>query len=90
MIHSAKHTARTAVAAPMGLEAGTMVLTLTGARAVETLRAGDRIITRAGACVLRDLMDAPAGGHMLTFDAPQVVLLADGHVHSDTGLPYAA
>ena len=90
MIHTASHTASSAVAQPMGLQAGTQVLTLKGARAVEDLKAGDRIITRTGACPLRDLMMAPSGGFMLAFDTPQVILLADGHIHSETGLPFAA
>jgi hypothetical protein len=39
--------------ANMGLVEGSMILTLTGPRAVETLREGDRIVTRSGAMVLR-------------------------------------
>lgn len=83
---SAEYTA----AQPIGLEPGTQVLTLKGARAVETLCVGDRVITRKGAASLRALMDAPTGGYALCFDAPQVVLLAEGQIHSDTGLPFAA
>jgi hypothetical protein len=39
--------------ANMGLVEGSMILTLMGPRAVETLRTGDRIVTRSGAMVLR-------------------------------------
>ena len=38
-----------------GLVEGSTVMTLTGARPVQSLRTGDRIITRAGALVLRDI-----------------------------------
>ena len=38
-----------------GLVDGSTVMTLRGARAVQDLRPGDRIITRAGALVLRDI-----------------------------------
>ncbi len=38
-----------------GLVEGSTVMTLKGARAVEALRPGDRILTRAGAMVLRDI-----------------------------------
>ena len=38
-----------------GLVEGSSVMTLTGARPVEGLRPGDRIITRAGALVLREI-----------------------------------
>jgi hypothetical protein len=38
-----------------GLIEGSTVMTLTGARPVQDLRPGDRIITRAGVLVLRDI-----------------------------------
>lgn len=38
-----------------GLVEGSTVMTLAGARPVEALRPGDRVITRAGALVLRDI-----------------------------------
>ncbi|MGQ0565917.1 MAG: Hint domain-containing protein [Gemmobacter sp.] len=38
-----------------GLVEGSIVMTLKGARAVEALAPGDRIVTRAGALVLRDI-----------------------------------
>ena len=38
-----------------GLVEGSTVMTLAGAKAVEALRAGDRILTRAGALVLRGI-----------------------------------
>ncbi|WP_132601814.1 hypothetical protein [Rhodovulum adriaticum] len=62
------------------MTAGTIVLTLDGALPVEYLAAGDRIVTRAGARVLRDIRsdeapDLPA--FTLGFDAPEVIY-ADG------------
>jgi hypothetical protein len=38
-----------------GLVEGSTVMTLSGAKAVQDLRAGDRVITRSGAMVLRDI-----------------------------------
>ncbi|MEM7440813.1 MAG: hypothetical protein AAF393_14525 [Pseudomonadota bacterium] len=72
-----------------GIHAGTQILTLMGARAIETLVPGDRIITRKGAAPLRGLEKA-RGGFALRFDVPQVVLMESGQVHSETGLPFAA
>jgi hypothetical protein len=54
------------------------------------LRAGDRIITRAGACSLRSLRRTAGDGYALQFDTPQVVLLGEGQVHSDTCEPFRA
>lgn len=62
------------------LAAGTIVLTLEGALPVEYLGTGDRIITRAGARVLRHIeSDGRPGapGFRLGFDAPEVIY-ADG------------
>ncbi len=78
-----------AQAIPAGIAEGTEVLTLTGSRPIENLRAGDRIITRSGACTLKGLHRMPQGFSM-DFDRQEVVLLADGQVFSDTGIPYAA
>jgi hypothetical protein len=74
----------------MGLECGTEVMTLNGIRPIEALRAGDRIITRAGACSLRSLRRTAGDGYALQFDTPQVVLLGEGQVHSDTCEPFRA
>ena len=76
--------------AAIGLVRGTEVMTLKGMRPVEGLAVGDRIITRSGACPLRSVQRTAANGYALRFDAPQVVLLSEGQVHSETGLPYAA
>ena len=91
MINAAatEFSATTVCPAPAGLASGTEVLTLKGARPVETLRGGDRIITRSGACTLRDMAHED-GIYRLDFDRPQVVLLTEGQIYSDTGLPYAA
>lgn len=90
MFHTTTTPAKTAAATPLGIKAGTMVLTLKGACAVDMLAIGDRVITRSGACVLRDILTASDGGFILCFDTPQVILLDDGQLHSDTGLPFAA
>ena len=73
-----------------GLERGTKVYTLKGAVPVERLRAGDRIVTRSGAAVLRGLVRSAGDAFALDFDRPQIVLLADRQVHSDTCATYAA
>lgn len=72
-----------------GLYKGAQVITLDGIRPVESLRAGDRIVTRSGARVLRDLVKDRAH-YRLSFDRPQIVLLSEGQVHSETGVPFAA
>jgi predicted enzyme related to lactoylglutathione lyase len=72
-----------------GLPRATEVLTLAGVRHVEALRPGDRVITRGGAQILRGLTHLP-GGYRLHFETPQVVLLSDGQVHSDSGEGFAA
>lgn len=61
------------------LAPGTIVYTLDGALPVEYLNAGDRIITRAGARVLRGISaGVVAGGtYRLHFDSPQIIY-ADG------------
>ena len=76
--------------AAMGIMRGTEVMTLKGVRPVEGLSVGDRIITRSGACALRAVRRTAANGYALRFDTPQVVLLSEGQVHSETGLPFAA
>lgn len=43
-----------------GLLTGSMVLTIQGYRAIETLKAGDRLITRGGVRVLRDVTSIQA------------------------------
>jgi len=55
------------------LALGTIVYTLDGALPVEYLNAGDRIVTRAGARVLRDLTGNADCGFSLRFDTPQIV-----------------
>ena len=82
-------TGAPAVAAP-GLECGTEVMTLKGIRRVENLKSGDRIVTRSGACSLRAVRRTASNGYALRFDTPQVVLLSEGQVHSETGQPFAA
>lgn len=62
------------------LGAGTIIYTLDGALPVEYLEPGDRIITRAGARILRALHRLGAGleqRFVLQFDAPEVIY-ADG------------
>ena len=73
-----------------GLDSGTEVMTLKGIRPIESLVAGDRVITRSGACALRSVQRTAANGYALRFDSTQVVLLSEGQVHSETGMPYAA
>lgn len=58
------------------LAAGTIVLTMDGALPVETLAPGDRIITRAGARVLRLIRQDGSGdmqGFRLGFDGAEVI-----------------
>lgn len=70
------------------LPIGTIVLTMEGALPVEYLNAGDRIITRAGMRVLRDI-DTPAPhSFALSFDEPQVIYADGRQIHSDTGAEY--
>lgn len=77
-------------AAPAALPLGTIVLTMDGALPVEYLSAGDRIITRAGASVLRRV-DTPAPQRFaLTFDRPQVIYADGRQLCSDTGAPLTA
>ncbi|MEX5729306.1 putative cupin superfamily protein [Rhodovulum iodosum] len=59
------------------LAIGTIVLTMDGALPVEFLSPGDRIVTRAGARVLRDIHHDGACRFALRFDAPEVIY-ADG------------
>lgn len=60
-----------------GLATGTVVFTLDGALPVEFLEPGDRIVTRAGARVLRRIDVVAGGGFVLGFDRPEVIY-ADG------------
>ena len=72
-----------------GLPKGTTIMTSDGALPVEYLEPGDRIITRSGMKVLRNI-DTPAP-HLfqLTFDRTEVIY-ADGiQVQSDTGKVFA-
>ncbi|MGV6812438.1 MAG: hypothetical protein ACWA47_09340 [Brevirhabdus sp.] len=62
------------------LALGTIVYTLDGALPVEYLTAGDRIVTRAGARVLRDLSGSADQGFSLRFDTPQVIYTEDAQV----------
>ncbi len=55
---------------------GTIIYTLEGALPVEYLEAGDRIVTRAGARILRGL-ERRRGGFRLRFDGGAVIY-ADG------------
>lgn len=73
-----------------GLPEGTIVLTLDGALPVEFLCPGDRIVTRAGMRVLRDI-DTPAP-HLfsLAFDRPEVIYADGCQIRSDTCAPVAA
>lgn len=59
------------------LALGTIVLTMDGALPVEFLSPGDRIVTRAGARVLRDIRHDATTGFALRFDRPEVIY-ADG------------
>ena len=72
----ARHILSEAPPRATGLAPGTIIFTLEGALPVEYLSPGDRIITRAGMRVLRDLR-AGSGGFALHFDQPEVVY-ADG------------
>ncbi len=73
-----------------GLPVGTVILTLEGALPVEYLEPGDRIVTRAGARVLKRI-DTPAPhSFALEFEGPEVIY-ADGQpLRSDTCEPYQA
>ncbi len=59
-----------------GLPLGTIIHTLDGALPIEFLSPGDRVITRAGARVLRSV-ETGTDGFLLGFDTPQVIY-ADG------------
>lgn len=67
-----------------GLPAGTIILTLDGALPVEYLAAGDHIITRAGARVLRDLRPCRGGDFRLEFDRPEVIYADGQQICSDS------
>lgn len=72
------------------LPMGTIVLTQDGALPVEYLSPGDRVVTRSGLCVLRQI-DTPAPKcFTLEFDKPQVIYADGQQVHSDTGAPFMA
>jgi hypothetical protein len=61
-----------------GLAPGTIVFTLDGALPVEVLVPGDRIVTRSGARVLKEVtVLSGARGFLLRFDQPEVIY-ADG------------
>lgn len=70
-----------------GLPTGTVVLTADGALPVEYLSPGDRIVTRAGMRVLRDI-DTPAP-HLfaLTFDRVEMIYADGRQVRSDARAP---
>lgn len=85
-VRAAPHASHTSPKAALPL--GTIVLTLDGALPVEYLSVGDRIITRAGMRVLRDI-DTPAPqAFALTFDEPQVIYADGRQIHSDSGKEY--
>ena len=72
------------------LASGTIVMTMDGALPVEYLAPGDRIVTRNGARVLRDI-DTPAPHRFaLKFDAPQVIYADGQQLRSDTCTPFPA
>ncbi|WP_175474775.1 hypothetical protein [Celeribacter indicus] len=73
-----------------GLPVGTEVMTAEGCLPVEYLEPGDRVVTRGGLRVLRDI-DTPAPGRFrLVFDRAEVVYAGGIQVMSDSGLPFAA
>lgn len=65
-----------------GLTAGTRLLTLDGELPVQFLAPGDRVITRSGAKVLRDIAVS------VLCDAPMIRIIASalGHNHPETDL----
>lgn len=71
-----------------GLPAGTIVLTLDGALPVEYLTAGDQIITRAGARLLRAVTPCKTDGFRLEFDQPEVIYADGQQLCSDTCQPH--
>ena len=73
-----------------GLQRGTEVMTLAGIRPVESLHKGDRIVTRTGARQLKSVERASSESFQLVFERPQIVFLAKGQVHGETGEPFAA
>jgi len=72
---TAKHDSHDALNGALSI--GTIVYTLDGALPVEYLGEGDRIVTRSGAKVLRELAGNAEDGFTLRFDAPEIVY-ADG------------
>lgn len=73
-----------------GLPLGTDVMTADGILPVEYLEPGDRVITRAGMRVLREI-DTPAPKRFkLRFDREEVVYANGLMVMSESGLPFAA
>lgn len=71
-----------------GLPTGTIILTLDGALPVEYLCAGDLVITRAGARVLRDLTPCRSGDFRLEFDQPEVIYADGQQLCSDSCQPH--
>ena len=76
--HSARH----------GVPRGTEVLTLKGLCPVETLKSGDKVVTRTGARPLWSLQTLFADRFAMMFERPQVVYLMDGLIHSESGAAF--
>ena len=72
----ARHILREAPPHRPGMAPGTIIYTLDGALPVEYLAPGDRIITRAGMRVLRDI-SVRGSSFALHFDKPEMIY-ADG------------
>lgn len=83
-----RHQPRDLPTAACGLPIGTTILTLEGALPVEYLCAGDRIVTRAGMRILRQLSNPAPQAFALEFDEPQVIYANGRQIHSDTGAEY--
>lgn len=82
------HTPRIPLSNGPGLPVGTIVLTLDGALPVEHLTAGDLVITRAGARVLRQLTPCVDHEYRLEFDRPEVIYADGQQLRSDNCKPH--
>lgn len=85
-MHAAAWAAPSGYAVVGGLAEGSEVLTLSGIRRVEDLRAGDRIVTRGGARVLRGVTAREAEGTGLV----RVCAAALGHARPEADIVLAA
>ncbi len=84
------HTSLNRTKTTTGLPLGTIIMTMDGALPVEYLEPGDRIITRAGARVLKAI-DTPAPhSFSLQFDRPEVIYADGRQLRSDTCETYQA